>query len=96
MAVLVILLAILSFASLVFIGARLDLHHKEVVDKLGLDGRFYFNFPTKQFLKFQKWIFQKEYTQLQDKVLTAFIYIYQLSTALLLILWIGVVTGLIS
>ncbi len=75
--------------SLVLIGARLDTCHKEVIDKLGIDGRLFCGFSIKQYVRLNEFICKREFTQLKDMTLTVFIGVYVFSFMVGILIWLG-------
>jgi len=88
--------AIIWNISLIALGARLDACHKEVIEKLGVDGRLFCGFSIKQFVRLNEFIFKKEYTKLNDKALTLIIGVYVISFVIGMSIWLGYAFQLIE
>lgn len=88
--------AVIWNISLILIGARLDTCHKEVIDKLGVDGRLFCGFSIKQFVRLNEFICKREYAQLKDGTLTVFIGVYVFTFMIGILTWLGFACNLIK
>ncbi len=89
MFVIFMVLAIIWNISLIVLGARLDTCHKEVIEKLGIDGRLFCGFSIKQFVRLNEFIYKREYVQLNDNALTVIIGVYVISFVIGMFIWLG-------
>jgi len=96
MFVIFMVLAIIWNISLIVLGARLDTCHKEVIERLGIDGRLFCGFSIKQFARLNEFIYKREYTQLNDKALTVIVGVYVISFVIGMFIWLGYAFNLIK
>jgi hypothetical protein len=82
-------LALIWNITFIIIGARLDTCHKKIIDELGIDGRLFCGFSSKQFARWNKFIFRREYHQLNDRALNVLAGVYVFTSIVGMLSWLG-------